>query len=102
MWDNNKTTNELKLKHREIESVNQRFSKNMFNNNKTKQELEIIKCKLDIKDKKTYLSNNNLDNNRLKQEQEQQECQSKSKNIKVLYNVYNDNTMHCETDMKKM
>ena len=99
IWDNYNITKELKQKKREIESVVKRYSKNKSNNNKTKREYDLLNCRLEINDKRTYLIDNNPDNNMMEQAREQQKNQSKSKNSKVLSNVDN-NILHREIDIK--
>ena len=71
------------------------------NNNKTKRELELINCRLEINDKRTNLIDNNSDNNVMEQAREQQESQSKLTNGKVLSNVEN-NTSQRVIEIKKV
>ena len=99
IWDNYNITNELKQKQREIESLGKGYFRNKSNNNTTKREFDLLNCRLEINDKKTYHIDNNPDNNTTEQTREQQESQSKSKNSKVLSNVDN-NTLYREIDIK--
>ena len=78
-----------------------KYSRNKPSSNKTKREFELINCRLERNDKRTYLIDNNPDNNMTEQAREQQENQSKSTNSKVLSNVDN-NTLQRVIVMKKV
>ena len=62
-------------------------------------EFDLLNCRLDINDKRTYLIDNNPNKNMKEQAREQQESQSKSKNSKVLFKVDN-NILHRKINIK--